>query len=237
MIKNPLGKNHYEYLNELFQTKDKHTADSLKDIQDRNNLIKELEEKQKEFEARLNIANTEDKRRQIQANIEKIKRIVDMLKDETKKLKYDTALAVSPSVKLEVGGKEHKYTSIVPLVDIENIINEFNEFSNKKDEQGNLLFPEGNFKYERQEGPPVVHVFTFPDEKSMNDFLQVLFNKNMAMLPNGSQSLDNKPNPQNAIKEELGRLKSNSTQEPQENKEEKQLNSPLITKPSPFKTS
>ncbi len=235
LIKNPLGKNHYEYVNELLEISDnKHRAESLKENQKRTQLIQELNIKLKELEAELlKAGNTEEQNRLIEANLLKLKRVQEMLHDDSKKIQYDAAIATPALTKLQVAGKEMNQTAILPLVAIEDIIQEFEEFSNRKDADGKLLIPQG-CKYEKQEGPPVTHVFTFPDEKSKNDFLQILFSKNMAMLPNGSQSLEDLTNSQKSMKDQLDLMRKPKQPDAGEQKEPPKPD-PTST-PTPFKS-
>ncbi len=54
-----------------------------------------------------------------------------------------------------------------------------NEQLKAKDKQGNLAYKEGDFKYEQRGG---VHVFTFPDAKSAEEFIGRVFGPEMVDL-------------------------------------------------------
>lgn len=231
MINNPHSKDHYKYLNELLNLENENRLAAKKAINNQQEVIKQLNTKIQEIQNKKeNITELE------QANLEKMKRALEILEDEEKRKRYDTALTSHPSMDLKTEDK--KGISFVPLVDIKEIINEFVDFKkeqmDKKDEKGHPLFPEGSFKYEKLDGPPTVHVFTFPDEASANEFMQRLFNKNMAMLPNGSQDIEdvkkmrNQQN-QQEIKEKMGAFKEEKMNSQQKEEKEVDERSSLVS--------
>lgn len=229
MVKKPLTLDHYIFVNLLLDLKDNNRVDPNKEILDKNNLMDQLIEQQKALDAM--------KTAEAQENALKLQRVIETLNDEKKKKAYDDALKNAPNMELKLAGKE-KGRLFVPLVPIEDIISEFNAFEqemlNLKDKDGKPLFEKGNFKYEKQDGPPEMHVFTFPDQASANAFLERLFQKNMAMFPNGSQSTESiKPQPepkQAAFKDSLKDLKSTEQSAIEEQRQDSNL-TPLKIKP------
>lgn len=207
MVKDPHSKDHYAYLNELLALEESKRLKAGQEISE--TLIKQAKTKLEEMNAEKEKASTAE----LEANISKIQRALETLQNEEKRKLYDTGLKNGPSIKLEIEGKE-KGVSLIPLVPVEDIISEFNDFKKeqleKKDDKNNPLFAEGNFKYEKVEGPPTKHVFTFPDQASANAFIERLFNKNMAMLPNGSQNIEDvkKQQKQQSMKEKITNIKS-----------------------------
>lgn len=228
MVKKPLSLNHYAYLNQLLDLKGIKPLEPKKEIPDKDEIINKLIEKQKELEA---IQQSANQYAEAQANLIKIQRSLEILKNEEKRKHYDEALTNQPNVEFK---HKEKGTMLVALVPIEDIIKEFDGFQKEmlglKDAQGNPLHAEGDFKYEKIDGPPEMHVFHFPDEKSAHAFIDRLFNKNMAMLPNGSQDIESiKPQSiQKIFKDKLTTMKTESELE-----NEKKLDK-VQAAPNPF---
>ena len=215
MVKKPLSLDHYAYLNQSLNLKGDSLLKPKHEIPDKSEIIKNLIEKQKELEA---IQESANQYAEAQANLTKLQRSLEILQNEEKRKRYDEALNCQPNVEFKPQGKENGI-SLVPLVPIEDIIKEFNDFQtemlNLKDDQNNPLYAQGDFKYEKIDGSPVTHVFTFPDEKSRNAFLERLFSKNMAMLPNGSQDIESikQQSVQKNMKDELTTMKTENKSE------------------------
>jgi curved DNA-binding protein CbpA len=186
MPKSTHSKTHYAYLNELLNLDENQQLEAGKDIQDKEAIISRA---QQELDGMQKKASTEA----IQNEINKLQRALEILRDDEKRKQYDAALKAFPSVQLSSQEEKGGGIQTVPLVPINKILSEFEDFKKewlaKKDEKGNPLFSEGDFKYRKIDGPPTIHILTFPDEASANAFLARLFNKNMAMLPNGSQNI------------------------------------------------
>src|SRR3990167_3161276 len=195
-MKNPFSKNNYDYLNELLDLKPYNEKDP--NSKNTNYLSKEsttispeifesIKAKITEEEAKLKASSAENKA-SIEANLLKMKRAYETLQDNDKRKLYDEALKKAPKMELKLA--KGVSLPLALLVPISNIMNEFEAFKKEKCKNNPSFGEGGNFTYKKIEGPPVIHCFTFPDQKSMDDFIEKLFSKNMAMLPNGSQSID-----------------------------------------------
>ncbi len=188
MVKKPLTLDHYTFINQLLDLKDNARLEPNKEIINKEKIINQLIEQQKISDA---IQNDEAAKQ----NSLKLHRVIETLNDVKKRKHYDEALTNKPKVKLKIDDKEVEGL-IIPLVPIEDILSEYEAFKNEmmqlKDEDGKPLFKEGDFKYEKHDGPPVFHVLHFPDEATANAYLERLFSKNMAMFPDGSQSTEDK---------------------------------------------
>ncbi|WP_133127076.1 hypothetical protein [Legionella nagasakiensis] len=193
-IKQPLAKNHYEYLNELLGKEGDRALSAKKEMEDAEAraLAEKVRVKLIEMEARL---VSESTNQDLKDNITKMKRVLEFLQSEEKRSSYNAAISTSVSsatVQTKVEGQA-KSMAIVPLVPIKEIIDEFDDIKKQMNGQdkpgGGGKYKETDFSYRTEEGPPKVHVFIFPDEASANAFIERLFNKNMAMLPNGSQDM------------------------------------------------
>ena len=130
------------------------------------------------------------------------------------------APSTTPHATLKQAGKD-KGIYLDLLVPIKSIINEFNTFKkeklDEKNSQGGPKYPENSFTHEKIDGPPTVHIFTFPDEASMNQFLKQILSKNMVKYSNNIQELpDSKQSAQQKIKESVENLRSG---EPSANEE------------------
>ena len=99
---------------------------------------------------------------------------------------------------MKVKPGEAQPMAIVPLIPIDKLKEEFDSFAKpggknslvgKDKDPGPGKYEEKDFKYEKQKGPPEMHVFTFPDQASADAFVKNLFDKNMAMKPGGSQDI------------------------------------------------
>lgn len=212
MKNNPLSQDHYSYLNAVLKLQDAKKIQAGKEIADKNQIIKEAEDKLRAFEAMA-------KDSEVLANISKMQRVLEVLQDDEKRKLYDEALKKGPSAKLEIKGKEQAI-GLVPLVKIEDIISEFNAFKNeqleRKNNAGHSLFEESDFSYENIDGPPAGYLFKFADKASADAFIQRLFDKNMAMMSNGSQNINDvqQQSKQQSMKEQLSGLKKTPTPGP-----------------------
>jgi hypothetical protein len=171
--------------------------ESGKEIEHRhkvNNLIMlaelEFKQKLKEQQAQNQTEESHNTINTIKANLEKLKRASKaLLTDSASKKSYDQALLKSATINLDVGDGSRIGLELVPPTKIEQITTEFNTFVSEqvgkpKPSGGN--YDKSDFTY--KEDPPGVHTYTFPDKASAEAFMQQLFNKNLAMLPGGSQN-------------------------------------------------
>lgn len=214
MIKNPHRKDHYTYLNELLDLKDKKQLGPKTEIE--GELITKVKAELTKLEdmKRMQVSS------EIEANIIKIKRALEILESDDKRKLYNAGLESPPTVQVKIEGVSKKCHVIVPLVPVDEIIAEFNAFKAEKtgqDKPKGGKYKENDFRHEKLDGPPVMDILVFPDIESVEAFLGSLFDKNMVMLPNGSQDIEDvkKQFIQQALKGQVSDLRS-SPPEPEE---------------------
>lgn len=139
------------------------------------------------------------------ANIEKMRRILEILEDEKKRNDYDAALlGTKAKDKIQLTSDEEVEDSVLlPLAPIEDICAEF-ETMKAQLLADNPAYKEGDFSYESIPQPDgsTLYKFSFPDEESRNKFMQQLCDKNMVMLPGGSQDLQDMQRPKPPVASE-----------------------------------
>lgn len=199
-LDNPFSKNHYDFLNECLSLQNAEKLQQHKQLLDleKGKLLNKIAEFKDDLTHQKDMAIKEEDKKNIDENLKKLARAQeDLLTTLENQKAYDAKLSIKPSAKLQGGGKS---IGLIPLVDIGEITKEFDAFVKeqigKPKPGGDGVYAAGDFKH--IEDPPGTHVYTFPDEQSLKDFVQRLFNKNMAMLPSGSQNI-NDVFPQKAI--------------------------------------
>jgi len=217
----PLDRDHYTYVNQLLDlTADKQLA-AKKIIANKEAVVTALQAEQKRLEESL---NDQLEKQTAQDNLLKISRVLEILANDEKRKNYDDALTLKPTISVQ-SKDEKQVTTCVALVSVKEIENEFNDFAKellaKKNEQGQALYAEGDFKCEHLPGPPQSMILTFPTAEAAREFIGKMYNKNMMMQPNGSQNAESiKPPPeQRKYKSELSSLKSSAI-EPDANLEQ-----------------
>lgn len=203
LVKSPLSIDHYAFMKKFLDDDMQPHLKSLSDEEaskaDRGIALdainKKLKQELEALNAQLEAAKDDAASKVLlEANIQKLKNVMDTLSNPDKKNDYDLALKkskVDTSISIQVGSKGISVVALVPLNDIATA---FEEFVAKQKKGWPSLngkpFPEGSFKCERISGPPEMLRLTFPDIESAKAFIQQLFESNMAMFPGGSQDIN-----------------------------------------------
>ena len=141
----------------------------------------------------------------LNSNLLKIQRVLEILEEPRKKTLYDKALAFDPAsssagIKIKLSTFPIKSSSdagdylvsLVPLAQIKALFLTFVEDLRKRWPKNSATpFPEALFSAQIISGPPKQLDLTFPDVDALMQFNQLLFGRNMAILPGGSQNMKN----------------------------------------------
>lgn len=177
----PFSLNHYDFLNQLLDIEDDELLKRNSDRQRIQNILNMARDKIEEIER--NRRNTTPEQRT--AITKKFERIRADFENAEKKTRYDNALSGNPAlteaITVRDGKTEVKAAALAPISEITTA---FNDFKARYPGQA------AGFTYEA--GPPAV--YNFPDDAKRDEFLQILFERNLVMMPNGSQDIQDVKN-------------------------------------------
>ena len=203
----PSSLNHYDFLNTFLQlVAPPASLESYKTYPNNPALIARITQERSLLEKKIaeNQFIAETERGIIMANLQKLTRAQEaLLTTPENKKAYDDALSLK-TTPIELIADQKKYHLVlVPPTDIKTITAEFHQFAKEqitKNNANGTPYKESDFRYE--EKPPGCHTYYFPDQASAEAFMERLFGKNMAMLPGGSQNINDLKSPQ--AKQEQG---------------------------------
>ena len=192
------SRNHYDYLNSMLQLEGDNRLDTGNPIANQSSVLSFLEDFKTKYPQNPNmgklndcmgILRDENARAHYDASLlqERQNRAQQAPADDVPMTPLRSApnviptpnVAPNPNVKINTPEQSKMFTA--PLINLEKIADEFNKFINEKlnlpDQQGNFLYNQDDFKYEQQGN---VHIFTFPDSKSADEFIGRMFGPDVA---------------------------------------------------------
>lgn len=190
MIKDPSKLNHYDYLNQLLNRDKKNLISANTKIT--SALLEEIANMKNTFPSEDPL--TEE-------NLEKLNQILhDLATAETQKAYNKSLQTIQLKINNDAG------VSLVPTVPPSQILEEFNAFVAEEVKQKKHSLED--FRSDLQPGPPQILVLYFPDSESAQRFIDQLFKKNLATLPDGSQDMQQVKDlfSQRAMKRQLNNL-------------------------------
>jgi len=217
LVKESLSMNHYDFMKAFLNDSTMaEKVDQIRSCPEHSELYKDsLTALNHQFNAALkmlqgrlseqNEAFLKDARLKalLNSNLLKIQRVLEILDEPRKKTLYDKALALEPvsssaGIRIKLSTflvKGHLdagdyLVSLVPLAQIKAQFLAFVDDLRKRwPKNSTSPFPEALFSAQIISGPPKQLDLTFPDVDTLMQFNQLLFGRNMAILPGGSQNI------------------------------------------------